>query len=146
MAAPTEITDVLGRTRPVVYSYEDGSWNCPFCFSAVVSGERCHWDRACVSGHCNNPACFANAHYPAHTARERLAEAEAKEREERERKANHAWAMKRAEEDAQARAAAREALRQKAIEIGACVRCALDRSNYRGKLVKHRGACPKERR
>jgi uncharacterized membrane protein len=145
--APTEITDVLGRVRPVKYSYPAGEWNCPFCLAAVCPERTPCYVTACTFGaHCPNPACFANPHYPVERAREELAKAERREKEERERKATHEWAMKRAEEARQAQAAAAEALRQKAIEIGACVRCALASSNYKKKLVKHRGPCPRDRR
>ena len=133
------ITDVMGRSRPVDRVYDDGSWNCPFCFSAVRLSE----------GWCHGPGCFANPSYPVDRAREELKKAEARDREDAQRKANHAFAMKRAEEDRQARAAHVEGIRQEAQERGACVRCALHSVRFGGmlaKFTKHRGACPLERR
>src|SRR3954468_16790345 len=127
-----EITDVLGRTRAVEKVFPAGEWNCPFCMAAVNPAQPCRgYAAGCAHpAHCSNPACFANPHYPVERAREQLAEAQAREREEARRKSVHEWAMKRAEEDRQARAAATESLRQVAIKIGACVRCALHPSNY----------------
>ncbi len=146
-----EITDVLGRTRTVDKVFDDGSWNCPFCNYAVNPSQTCRGRAAgyrndCGTvAHCQNPACSANPHNPAEWVREQEAEAERQKREERARETRMAEAVKRAQEDREARAAATESLRQVAIKTGACVRCALHPSNYKKKLVKHRGPCPRER-
>lgn len=151
-----QITDVLGRVRPVEKVYPAGEWNCPFCWAAV-SPERdvCLAARGtymtdCDSGvHCPNPACFANPHYPVDRARAELAEAEERAREEARRKEIHEWAMKRAEEDRQARAANTDSVRAQAEAKGACAPCALFSLRFGAavaKFTKHRGACPRARR
>ncbi len=148
---PENITDVLGRFRPVARVWDGGAWQCPFCFSAVepveCRGRAAGYGAECSAVHCQNPACFANAHYPAATAREKLAEAEARDREDAQRKRNHAAAMARGEESRAARAARTVEIRAEARTRGACERCALHDSEFRApKYTKHRGACPRERR
>lgn len=143
-----KITDVLGRTRTASAVFPGGEWNCPFCTAAVNPAQPCRgYAAGCAHpAHCPNPACFANPHYPVEHARKVLADAQAREREERARESRMAEAVKRAQEDREARAAATESLRQVAIKLGACVRCALHPSNYKKKLVKHRGQCPRDGR
>jgi len=155
VAAPAEITDVIGRVRPVEYTYPDGSYGCPFCFAPVAAegtehpdmcaGPRCAGYRggACGKVHCHAPGCVANPHYPPDRARADVAETERREKEERQRKANHEWAMRRAEEERLAREEQRKEIRQEAEARGACVRCALKEAPYRTKFVKHRDPSPK---
>ncbi len=147
------ITDVLGRVRAVEKIYDNGSWNCPFCFSAVgvdrdVCETRHYSGRGCGKTHCQNPACFANPHYPPDRARAELAARAARAREEASRKANHEWAMARAEDDRQARAAHQAEVREEAEKRGACVSCALHSLRFgaaEAKFTRHRnpGACPR---
>lgn len=148
-----KITDVLGRVRPVDKVYPDGSWHCPFCMSAV-SPERDTCSRArgyavqCVLpliAHCHNPACYANPHYPIARAREELAEAERRAEDERQRKANHEWAMKRSAEERDARAARVQEIRRTASQREACTSCALHSARFGGpvKYTKHRSKCPR---
>lgn len=150
-----QITDVLGRTRPVEKVYPDGAWNCPFC-GAAVSPERdvCRGRAGGYTidcggvAHCPNPACFANPHTPVAHAREQLAAAERRAEEERQRKETHDWAMKRGEEERQARAARVALVRTEAETRGACVTCALHSLRFGAavaKFTKHRGACPREK-
>lgn len=148
---PAEVVDVLGRVRPVVRTYVGGEWECPFCRYGVDPSRPCPGRlggyAADCSGaaHCQNPACFANVHYPIDRAREDLAAAERREREEARRKRDREAAAQRAEDDRHAREARVEAIRNEARERGACVRCAMH-DTYRVKFVKHRGPCPRERR
>ncbi len=147
-----EITDVLGRVRTVEKVYPDGSWNCPFCFSAVGvdrdvrDAQRHYTGGGCGKTHCQNPACFANPHYPPDRARAEVAAAEARAREEASRKEVHRWAMARAEEARQARAAHKAEVRAEAEKRGACVSCALHSLRFGAavaKFTKHRAVCPR---
>ncbi len=154
-AAPVEITDVIGRTRPVVHSWPDGSWECPFSHSGVnVRRDLCagpgasgYRGGACGKVHCHAPGCVANPHYPPDRARADVVEAERREKEEAQRKRDREWAARRAEEDRQTREEQRKEIRQEAEARGACVRCALKDAPFRTKFVKHRkpGACPLSR-
>ncbi len=147
----SKAVDVLGRCRHILHEWDNGAWECPFCFSGVepvaCRGRAAGYGVECSAVHCQNPACFANPHYPAATARAKLDEAEAREREEAQRKRNHADAVKRGEESRAARAARAVEIRNEARTRGACERCALHDSEFRApKYVKHRGPCPRERR
>lgn len=141
-----EITDVLGRTRTVDKVFPAGEWNCPFCLAAVDPAEPCRGYSAGCShpAHCPNPACYANTHYPVARAREEVAESERKKAEEARRKEAHDWAMRRAQEERQARERRSEEIRTEAIQRGACVTCALRSVRFQtvAKFTKHRAACP----
>lgn len=152
--AQTQITDVLGRVRDVQRTWPNGSWECPFCCSAVdPERDRCrgtvHGYRNDCDGalHCQNPACFANPHYPVERAREVLATEERKRAEEARRLVDRAWAKKYAEGQAQARAEKIRSIQKEAQARGACIRCALKDAPYReSKFIKHRTRCPLEPR
>jgi hypothetical protein len=67
---------------------------------------------------------------------------------DQERERNHQAALHRIHEEAAARAAATQALLERARAAGACPRCALHQhmAGHRDpKLVRHRGACPRVR-
>lgn len=88
MTVPAQITDVLGRVRDVKHTWPDGSWECPFCFSAydpsrgLCRGQAQGYSEDCGIGeHCQNPACFANPHYPIERAREAMAAEERRQAE-----------------------------------------------------------------
>lgn len=126
-----EITDILGATRPVLHTWPDGSHECPFCGYAA-------------RGQCENPACSAckwatpaNRHHFEEKAREQATRAA----EEAQRKRNHEIAMRRIEEDRQARLAAVRELSEQVRIAGGCWEC----SYRRGKVLRHRGECPRKR-
>ena len=95
--------------------------------------------------HCQNPACFANPHYPVEDARTRLAEHARRKAEDAARQRNHESAMKRIAEGKIARDARLAEIRAEAIGRGCCIRCALKDAPYRVKYVKHRMKCPLEK-
>src|SRR5262249_9142109 len=131
------ITDVLGRQREAGNVWPDGSYNCPFCASAVLSEAderftRCSWPRCQVAGlHCQNPWCTANPHMPVASAQEIVDRAEQRRQEEARRERDHQlWrermdATKRADDETWA------AARAEAERKGACVVCLL-KSDWRG--------------
>ncbi len=134
------ITDCLGRERSPDHTYEDGSWNCPFCMAAVQAGSVEHAERRCP-----NPACFARGDFPVDRARA-LIEADDM------RKVEEAARVRRVNEGIAAQAARMQADRERrhevtleAEDVGACVRCALESIRYGRalKLTKHRKQCPK---
>lgn len=148
-----QITDVLGRTRAVAHSWPDGSWECPFCAYAYdpkrgkCRGRAAGYHTDCGEGeHCQNPACFANPHYPVERAREALTTDERRKKEEAARIRDAESARRRAEQDREVRVAKIAAIRAEAEQGGACVRCALKDAPYRTKFVKHRRKCPLERK
>lgn len=150
---PTEVTDVLGRTLPVKHTWPDGSWECPHCGYGYspdrgpCKGRAQGYRTDCGDGlHCQDPACFANPHFPAEEARKRLAEAERRRAEEQARQRNAEQALKRAEQERDARAQKLAEVRVEAEQRGACVRCALKDAPWRVKYVKHRAKCPLEGR
>ncbi len=127
------ITDCLGRERTPEKVWADGAYSCPFCFAAVAGD----WKA------CRNPACFARGDtlppFPVEDARERLARAEAFERQAKEQEELKAWraqyAAERAREEEQRWTEALEA----EANGGPCAAC-LRASGYR-KKVRHRTAC-----
>ena len=157
---PSHVTDVLGKTLPVTHTWPDGSWECPHCCTAYspkqgpCRGRAIGYRTDCASDalpieqrgvHCQNPACFANPHYPVEDARVRLAEHARREAEDAARQRNHESAMKRIAEGKIARDVRLAEIRAEAIERGCCVRCALKDAPYRVKYVKHRVKCPLEK-
>lgn len=157
---PAHITDVLGKTLPVTHTWPDGSWECPHCCTAYspkqgpCRGRAIGYRTDCASDalpieqrgvHCQNPACFANPHYPVEDARARLAEHARRKAEDTARQRNHESAMKRIAEGKIARDVRLAEIRAEAIERGCCVRCALKDAPYRVKYVKHRVKCPLEK-
>ena len=150
MMAPTQVTDVLGRVRDVQRTWPDGSWECPFCGSAYdprrgfCRGQKQGYREDCGDGeHCQNPACFANPHYPVERAREVLANEERKRAEEAQRVEIAEFRRRYAEEQAAERRAKIQSIRTEAQARGACIRCALKDAPYREpKFIKHRTRCP----
>jgi hypothetical protein len=136
-SATLEIADCLGRKRAPEKVWPDGSYNCPFCYGAVM-GE---WKA------CRNPACFARGDthpsFPVETAREALAAAEQQVLIKGERAAqlkfSRAYAEERTREDAEWRT---EQIAE-AKRRGACVSCLFQPGNRRVKFTKHRNGCPK---
>jgi len=154
---PTHITDVLGTTLPVKLSWLDGSWECPHCSYGYdpargpCKGRAQGYRTDCTSAelpveqrgvHCQNPACFANPHYPVEEARKRIDEHNRRKAEETSRQRNHEWAAQQREQGRIARVARLAEIRTEAIGKGCCVRCALKDAPYRVKYVKHRVKCP----
>lgn len=154
---PSHITDVLGKMLPVTRTWPDGSWECPHCCTAYspkqgpCRGRATGYRTDCASAelpveqrgiHCQNPACFANPHYPVEEARTRLAEHARRKAEDTARQRNHELAMQRIAEGKIAREARLAEIRAEAIGRGCCVRCALKDAPYRVKYVKHRVKCP----
>jgi hypothetical protein len=137
-----EITDCLGRKRSPDRLFEDGSWNCPFCYAAVVAGSIEHAELRCP-----NPACVARGDYPADRARAELEAAAKRERELADWKATQHWAREYAAEQRSAEAARLDNVRLVAVARGACVNCAHESARYgrTPKYTKHRGVCPKGR-
>ena len=147
---PTQITDVLGRVRDVKHTWPDGSWECPFCFSGFdpsrgpCRGQAQGYREDCGKGdHCQNPACFANPHYPVERARELMHAEERRQFEEACRKDIAEFRRKYAEEQATERREKLAAIRAEADKRGACVQCALKDAPYRTpKYTRHRTRCP----
>ena len=128
------ITTVLGDSRPASRYYEDGSFDCPYCWAAVIS----------PATTCPNPGCESSPYWTPEKLAASRAKDEAKRIEEAQRKRNHEWAMERIQEDKRTRAAWREEQIEIAKVKGTCLRCLID--NYdRVKFIKHRGICPKSR-
>ena len=150
---PTQITDVLGRVRDVRHTWPDGSWECPFCFAGFdpsrgpCRGKAQGYREDCGSGeHCQNPACFANPHYPVERAREVMAAEERRRAEEQQRIEIVEFRRKYAEEQATERREKIAAIRAEAQSRGACVQCALkDAPDRTPKYIKHRTRCPLSR-
>lgn len=157
---PSHITNVLGRSLPVERTWPDGSWECPHCgYGYDPARDKCK-DQAmgyrtdCTSDelpaeqrgiHCQNPACFANPHYPVEEALARLAEHARCKAEDAARQRNHESARQCITDGKIARNARLAEIRAEAIGKGCCVRCALKDAPYRVKYVKHRVKCPLER-
>jgi len=151
---PAEITDVLGRVRPVERRFESGEWLCPFCGYGVDPSKPCRgraggYAADCDSSrggaaHCQNPACVANVHYPVERALADVRAEEERAGEARRRAELDEWRRERGREEERERASRVEAIKREAAERGACLPCAL--ADYRHKLVKHRGPCPREKK
>ncbi len=133
------VRDVLGNERAVARTWEDGSWACPLCTSAVAA-ER--GETACA-----NPWCVANPAMPVEAARRIYADAAARERERKERERNAHWSRERVEREALERAEQRASVRAQAEERGACVFCAMKAlaGGRQVRYVRHRGVCPDQR-
>lgn len=124
----------LGDERLVHTTWPDGSFSCPFCFSAVRAGEPV----------CPNPWCDASPYYAPERLQAERDKRAAREREETARRENHAAAMRRIVEDRASREAWETEQVIEARRRGACVRCLFGAS--RGvRFIKHRGACPRDR-
>jgi hypothetical protein len=127
------IVDCLGRERTPEKVWPDGSYNCPFCFGAVMGT----WTA------CHNPACWARGEvfspYPVEAAREALAAAEAKLAAEKEREELKAWRSQYAAEQAAEEAARWAAAVRDEAAGGPCAQC-FRASGYR-KKVRHRTTC-----
>jgi uncharacterized protein YeaO (DUF488 family) len=96
--------------------------------------------------HCQNPACFANPHYPVERAREAMAAEERRQAEAASRAEIAEFRKRYAEEQAAERRAKIEAIRKEALSRGACVQCALKDAPYcTPKYIKHRTRCPLSR-
>lgn len=124
MAPTMTITNVLGETRAVGQVWEDGSYTCPFCGSAVMAEE--------VSKGCPNPACDAGRW----ASRDRALEARQRAEERRQEAADRerrAAAMRASMERWQAK---RAAAAQEARAAGYCMTC-WSRSGGR-RTVRHR--------
>ncbi len=135
------VRNVLGEERQPSKVWPDGSYNCPFCGSAAPPDG------------CKNPACSAGEFALANPERtraiyaERKAQADARQAEEVRRQDVKEFSERYRQEQDQEHARKRQEVIQEAHQRGACVRCALEPLPYRApKYVKHRGACPKERR
>lgn len=135
--------DLLGREREIEKTYEDGSFNCPFCHAAVLApAERC-----------DNPACPASTHAFENPGCEKHFR-EAIEREERRQAAEATWrrnqqlAMERVAEEHEARRRREHEAMEEARRRGACILCvSKDLSVGREpKFIKHRNGCPRRRR
>ena len=82
------VRDCLGRERQPDRVWPDGSYNCPFC-----------WSAAKPEG-CANPMCFARISppFPVERAREIVAAEEVKAKEAADRETHRAWQTAYAEE------------------------------------------------
>lgn len=130
------VTDVLGRSRDIVRTYEDGAYDCPFCAYPVQPGQP----------HCENPACPANQRRDAAQVAAQVAAAEARQAETERRQREHEAAMSRLEASRNERQRRLADLEARARGMGACLTC-LQRSawDYKPRFVKHRSKCPHER-
>lgn len=132
LLATITVTDVLGNIKEVTRTYGDGSYDCPHCNNPIRADEGL--------GPCKNPWCIANPSMPVDAARALFEKAEAKRKEDEQRKRNHQLALERIENDRVTRNEAIAKAEQEATKKGQCLRC-LRRSDYR-KGIKHRGQCP----
>jgi hypothetical protein len=71
----SEVSNVLGETRPVTTVFGDGSVNCPFCSHPIITPKIA----------CENPWCEAHPSMPPAEVVKRRADAAAKEAEDRRR-------------------------------------------------------------
>src|SRR5262245_58688971 len=117
------LTDVLGRSWPILRTYPDGSFDCPFCAAAIITPKTT----------CENPWCLANPIMSVTCAQELDAKRERALQEAAERKRNHELAMARIEQERQERLERSQALYQEARAKGACLRC-LDVLSHRPKF------------
>ena len=132
--------DVLNRERPITRTYPDGSFDCPFCAAAVIT----------PNPRCENPWCPASAAAMANPAsapafQAKLDQEETRQRESSERQRNHTLAMERIVEDHRRHEVWRQEQIAEATKRGACLRCLFAPGYQRVKLVRHRGACPRQR-
>jgi hypothetical protein len=132
-AAPITLTDILGETREIVFTWPDGSFQCPFCGYASRDGV------------CDNPACSAS-HWATpgnrHHFQEMKDRTERERAESAERRRNHEIAMRRIEEDNRARGQRRAEFIARVREAGGCLLCS---DEYHDKVRRHRKGCPKDR-
>lgn len=140
MSAPAVIRDVLGRERAVQRTWPDGSWECPFCYNAVIAerGEAA----------CRNPGCCANPDMPIAAAQKLVDTAARAERERTEREKLAEWRREAREQEARERSAAWAEISAECERRGACVHCAHEhfRSYRPPRYVRHRKGCPKMHR
>lgn len=134
------LTDVLGRERLVTRTYPDGSFDCPFCATAVIA----------PLSRDDNPWCPASTYAladpaSADTFRQQIAEHEAQKQREAERKRNHEQVMRQIADERRERDAWVDAQYAEARKRGTCVRC-LRPAFYgrRAQFIQHRGTCPRE--
>ena len=135
-----QITNVLGEARPVCSIWPDGSYSCPWCAYAVHGSD---------NGVCQNPACWAGRWAHVDWVRDAKAKAEKRAQEEAERKRNHEWAMERIRRENEERNQRRAEFAAKVREAKGCWRCSIEPDRYgsgEGKIKRHRGICPKERK
>lgn len=135
MSAPLYITTVLGDSRPVQRFYEDGSFDCPWCGSAVVFPKR----------QCENPACDSCKYWTESALLERREREAARLAEEARRKRDHELTMERIKEEKARRLAWQKEQFAEAEKRGACLHCLFLPGWERVRFVKHRKTCPKMR-
>lgn len=140
------VVDCLGRERRPEKIYPDGSWNCPFCWAAVVAGTPEHEASACP-----NPGCFArgpSCPFPRAEAERLLAEQERRAREQKEREDLNRERERLARERVEARDRQVAYVSAEAERRGACERCAERSTRFGGapKYTRHRLGCPQLRR
>ncbi len=131
------VVDAIGRTRQVERVYPDGSYNCPFCGYGVRPTDK----------GCPNPACPATPGASPERVRAAIAQAEARQAEERRRQQDREWSERYRQEQAVDAARRRDEVLSECRRRGACATCALRPGwQYRPiRFVRHRGACPKAR-
>lgn len=122
----------LGDERVVTRTYQDGSAECPFCSYPITPGQS------------HNPWCDAHPSYTPERLQAERDKRAAREREERERQRNHAWAMERIRRERAEREAWQAEQTVEARRRGACVRCLFGASSG-VRFIKHRGPCPRAR-
>lgn len=135
-ATPAALTDLLGEERPVRRTYPDGSFDCPFCSSAVPT----------PAARCANPWCSASVDALAHpesapSFRKRAERLAREEVERTRRRRDNEAAMRRIGEDRAAREAAESNLLARVQAARGCWRC----SSRLGRVTRHRIACPRAR-
>jgi hypothetical protein len=123
----------LGDERLVTRTYADGSAECPFCSYPITPGQS------------HNPWCDAHPGYTPEKLQAQRDTRAAAEREGRDRRANHASAMRRIAEERESREAWEHEQYAEARRRGACLRCLFGASSG-VHFVKHRGPCPRDKR
>lgn len=132
MSNQITVTTILGESRTPKFIYPDGSFECPFCFCAVIHPKTT----------CDNPACDANPYWTPDGLRARIAKREALAQEETKRKQNHESAMARIRQDRAEEEAWRNEQIAKCKEGGYCEYCLFQPGYKRVKFIKHRTTCP----
>jgi hypothetical protein len=139
------IRDCLGREREPDKTYPDGSYNCPFCWAAVIAEYEGH------TPGCKNPGCTARVNergeldFPRDRAEERLKAEQERKAEEKRRADLEEFRRDYAAERSRAQQERLTAALVECRDRKACERCllkALGGGFGKAKFIKHRGPCP----
>lgn len=134
------LTNVLGEARAITRTYQDGSFDCPFCGAAVLH----------PAPRCSNPWCAACDYAMTNPERTRPAfqaqadKARRQQEDDARRKRDYETRMAYIRETNAAHEQWIADTMAEARKLGACLRCVVAPGWERAKFIKHRGQCPKE--